>query len=180
MNPLATLKNLLAARLLREAEKKIGREGKMDKKETAEQGYQLQLDFALEDVVEGEIVETIPVETTLLQDFVKAEKNLEWLGFFTPSTSRGATKDAKEKTISVTTTVEGKKVKASATILPSAKYGLPDTADLDKYRAFQKILSDELLRNGKVPKHITFTSAGLIEAMGISRKGKKNAEPLHE
>ncbi len=148
-------------------------------------GYQLELDFSggMESSKKVGEVETPPKEIASPQEFVKAEKNLETLGFFTPSTSKGAMKRANEKVISITTTVEGKKVKASATILPSAKYGLPDTADLDKYRAFQKILSNELIKNGKVSKHITFTSAELIEAMGISRKnksGKSYAGRVHK
>ena len=36
-------------------------------------------------------------------------------------------------------------IEAQATILPSAKYGLPTTADLDKYLAFHKLL--EQMRN---------------------------------
>ena len=146
----------------------------MAEKKKDKQGYQLQLNFDVETVRKDEKVDASPVlvEAALMQEFVKAEKNLEWLGFFTPSTSKGIMKKSDEKVISIITTVEGKKVKASATILPSAKYGLPDTADLDKYRAFQKILSDELIRNGKVPKHITFTSTELIKAMGRTKDGK--------
>ena len=115
----------------------------------------------------------------IIAEFVKAEKNLETLGFFTPS-SRGTRKKAVEKVISFTINVEGKKVKASATIFPSAKYGLPDTSDLDKYRAFQKILSDELIRNGKVPKHITFASAELIEAMGERKQSDRSGKLYKE
>jgi len=121
--------------------------------------------------------ETLPAQTaditilpTLPQEFIKAEKNLETLGFFTPYSYW--TRDVKKKVISFTKTEGNKRVKASVTILPSAEYGLPDTSDLDKYRAFQKILSDELIRNGKVPQHITFTSANLIEAMGRTKDGK--------
>jgi hypothetical protein len=109
---------------------------------------------------------------TLPQEFVKAEKNLETLGFFTPSSNW--TRDAKKKVMSFTKKRGDKKVQTSAIILPSAEYGLPNTADLDKYRAFQKILSDECIRSGKVSKHITFTSADLIEAMGKKQvKGGK-------
>jgi hypothetical protein len=106
---------------------------------------------------------------TLPQEFIKAEKNLETLGFFTPSSNW--TRDTNKKVISFTRTAGNKKVKASVIIFPSAEHGLPDTSDLDKYRAFQKILSDELIRNKRVPKHITFTSMDLIEAMGKKRKG---------
>ena len=175
MNPLANLKNLLAAGLLREAEKEVGKEKQMSKKD--EQGYQLQLGV-FEGVGESGEAGIVPTESGLLRDFIKAEKNLEWLGFFTPSSNW--TKEVKKKVVSFTAIVEGKKVKASATILPSAEYGLPDTADLDKYRAFQKILSGELIRNGKVFKHITFTSADLIEAMGEKKESDRGGKLYKE
>ncbi len=135
--------------------------------------YQLQLVFSADVESSKKVgeVEMIPIEEAPPEEFVKAEKNLETLGFFTPSSKQTRGK-VEEKVISFTTTIDGKKVKASATILPSAKYGLPDTSDLDKYRAFQRILSNELTRNGKVPKHITFTSADLVEAMGRTKDGK--------
>jgi hypothetical protein len=146
-------------------------------------------------LVYDERSETLPVQTadlsavltaqagitilpTLPQEFIKAEKNLETLGFFTPSSNW--TKDAKKKIISFTKTEGNKRVKVSAIILPSAEYGLPDTSDLDKYRAFQKILSEELIRNGKVPKHITFTSTELIEAMGERKQSDRGGKLYQE
>ena len=159
-------------RLLRKAERKVDKEEQMAKKKRKGLNDQLQLnsfDDAESSKEVGE-VEATPAEIALTQEFIKAEKNLETLGFFTPSSNW--TRGVKKKVISFTKTEGNKRVKASATILPSAEYGLPDTADLDKYRAFQKIMSDELIKNGKVPKHITFTSADLIEIMGISRRNK--------
>src|SRR5262249_16211419 len=73
-------------------------------------------------------------------DVVKVEKNLTSLGFFTPSSK--AIKGAKAKTITFTRMVEGKKVEAKVTIAPTAIYGLPVTADQDKYFALQKIISE--------------------------------------
>ena len=138
----------------------------------------LQLQFDLFSPVPPPVAEgnTKPALPATVPSFVKVEKNLETLGFFTPSSNW--TRDVKKKVISFTTTIDGKRVKASAMIFPSAEFGLPDTADLDKYRAFQKILSDELIRNGKVPEHITFTSAELVEAMG--KKQRKGGEIYKE
>jgi hypothetical protein len=164
MKPLANLINQLALRLISKAEKQTGRRTKKMFKEREEVKTAEETETSL---AQTEYTAGLP---DLPQEFVKAEKNLETLGFFTPSSKQTRNK-VDEKIISFTTIVEGKKVKANAVILPSAKYGLPDTSDLDKYRAFQKILSDELIRNGKVPKHITFTSAELIEAMGKKRRG---------
>jgi hypothetical protein len=134
-----------------------------------------------DDVPDDKSLAAEAVEIILPQEFIKAEKNLETLGFFTPSSNW--TREVKKKVISFTRTEGNKRVKASVTILPSTEYGLPDTSDLDKYRAFQKILSDELLRNGKVPKHLTFSSAKLIKEIGISREnksGKSYAGKFHK
>ena len=163
MKPLANLINQLALRLIEKAKKQTVRRTKKMFEER-------------EEVKAVEETETLPVQTVdtttlpaMPQEFIKAEKNLETLGFFTPSNNW--TKDAKKKVISFTKIEGNKRVKASVTIFPSAEHGLPDTSDLDKYRAFQKILSEALIRNGKVPKHITFTSAELIDAMGKKRRG---------
>src|SRR5215472_10736370 len=72
-------------------------------------------------------------------DFIKIEKNLASLGFFTPSSKR--IKGARKKTITFTKVIDGKRVEARANILPSAEYGLPITADQDKYLALQKIIT---------------------------------------
>src|SRR5215831_17233099 len=71
-------------------------------------------------------------------DFVEVEKNIIALGFFTPSSSRILTD--RKKTISTVRIVNGEKVETVAAILPSAYYGLPVTADQDKYFALQKII----------------------------------------
>ena len=105
------------------------------------------------------------------RDFVKVEKNLSTLGFFTPSKSRGKI-ELVEKTIRFKREVNGKTVEAEATILPSAKYGLPTTADLDKYLAFQKILNDIRVREGHVTNPIGFTSTQMLNVLGVKTAGQ--------
>jgi hypothetical protein len=109
------------------------------------------------------------------RDFVKVEKNLSTLGFFTPSKSRGKV-ELREKTIRFKREVNGKTVEAEATILPSAKYGLPTTADLDKYLAFQKILNDIRLREGYVSNPIGFTSTQMLNVLGVKTAGNNYQE----
>src|SRR5207342_3603950 len=91
-------------------------------------------------------------------DFVKVEKNLASIGFFTPSHKRIS--GAKKKTIIWNRQCEGQRVEVRAVILPSAAYGLPITSDQDKYLAFQKILAD-MRQNGEVTNPIGFTTAEL-------------------
>src|SRR5260370_40807231 len=71
-------------------------------------------------------------------EFVKVEKNLASLGYFTPSNKR--IKDVKAKEITFTRVIDGVKVEASATIVPAAIFGLPTTADQDKYLAPSRAL----------------------------------------
>src|SRR5260370_26619126 len=109
------------------------------------------------------------------RDFVKVEKNLSTLGFFTPSKSRGKV-EVREKTIRFKREIEGKTFEAEATILPSAKYGLPTTADLDKYLAFQKLLNDIRAKNGYITNPIGFTSTQILNILGVKTAGNNYLE----
>ena len=113
-----------------------------------------------------DLTKTSDTSLTHRRDFVKVEKNLSTLGFFTPSKSRGKI-ELVEKTIRFKREVNGKTVEAEATILPSAKYGLPTTADLDKYLAFQKILNDIRVREGQVSNPIGFSSTQMLNVLGV-------------
>lgn len=108
-------------------------------------------------------------------EFVKIEKNLSSMGFFTPSKSRGKV-EVREKVIRFRREVEGKVFETTATILPSAKYGLPTTADQDKFFAFQKILNDIKQRQGRVENPIGFTSKELLDILQIQDAGKNYQE----
>jgi len=121
----------------------------------------------------------LPLErgaTEILQaDFAKVEKNLVSLGFFTPSSKR--IKDAKTKTITINITVNGNRVEAKATIVPAALYGLPITADQDKYLALQKLITDLRQRQGgQIANPISFTSADLLHLLNHADAGKNYRE----
>ncbi len=81
------------------------------------------------------------------QRVVRIEKNLNSLGFFSPLV-RGKER-RREKTVSVTRLLPGGgRVEARATII--SPRDLPNTADLDKYLAFQMIVADIKKRNGSI------------------------------
>lgn len=111
-------------------------------------------------------------------DFIKVEKNLSSLGFFTPSSKK--IKNAKAKTISFTRVIEGKRVEATVTIAPAALYGLPVTSDEDKYFAFQKLVGDALLERGEVKNPIGFTSAELLRLQGKRVRTGKNYQDISD
>jgi hypothetical protein len=111
------------------------------------------------------------------KEFVKIEKNLNSLGFFTPARHRGA--KSREKVVVFRRELNGKTVEAQATILPSAKYGLPTTADLDKYLAFHKLLEHMRNRVGEISNPVGFTSTQLLTVLGIKDAGN-NYQDIHE
>lgn len=111
-------------------------------------------------------------------EFVKVEKNLASLGFFTPSSKR--LRNAQEKSFTITTIADGKRMELKGTIIPSAKYGLPITADQDKWIALCKILTDILRKEGKVTNPIAFTSAEILRLLRKHRHSGKNYREVEE
>ncbi len=111
-------------------------------------------------------------------ELIKIEKNLASLGFFTPSSKR--IKGTKKKTITFAKVIDGKRVEARANILPSAEYGLPVTADQDKYLALQKIITDIRQRMGEVHNPVGFTSAELLRILGKRVTAGKNYDDIEE
>lgn len=104
------------------------------------------------------------------RNFIEVEKNIIALGFFTPSSSRIITD--KKKTVSSFRNVHGERLETVSTILPSAYYGLPVTADQDKYFALQKIIQNHRRFTGAIPDPVGFTSAELLRILGIRKNGK--------
>lgn len=109
---------------------------------------------------------------------VRVEKNLTSMGFFTPSHKR--LEKVLEKRVSIMVREDsGKRIEASATIVPSAKFGLPITSDQDKYYAFQKLLEDRRDRQGKISNPVAFSTNEMLKVLGMSRAGK-NYEDIRE
>ncbi|MBA3438891.1 MAG: replication initiator protein A [Pyrinomonadaceae bacterium] len=109
-------------------------------------------------------------------DFIKVEKNLTSLGFFTPSTHKIRTPQAKE--VSFTRTHEGKRERVSVTIAPSVLSSLPTTADQDKYLAFQKIITDRRQDGEAIRNPISFTSAELLRSLDRRVDAGKNYDDI--
>lgn len=108
-------------------------------------------------------------------DWIKVEKNLAALGFFTPSSKR--IKGAAGKTIYLHRRLETHP-EACVEILPSAEFGLPITADQDKYFALQKIVAETRRQQGALRNPITFTSAELLRILGRRVTAGKNYEDI--
>jgi hypothetical protein len=133
-------------------------------------------------VEKGTNVETIPFTPTKNDltdshcDIILGERNLETLGFFSASTKRNPRK-AKSisdltRTIEMERVIDGKRVKAKIKYIGTGEYGLPIIADLDIYRAFQKICTDIYNQVGKLENPISFTTAEIRNALERKKGGR--------
>jgi hypothetical protein len=102
-------------------------------------------------------------------EFVQVEKNLASMGFFSATTTH--IKDAKSKTVTFTRERDGKRGVVTVTIVPAAIHGLPTTADQDKWIAFQKLVESRR-RGGIVSNPVSFTSAEMLELLGVVDSGE--------
>ena len=123
-----------------------------------------------------EPIELQRVDEVQAADFIKIEKNLTSLGFFTPSSKITGT--PKAKTISFITFIEGKRETASVTIAPSVLYSLPSTADQDKYFAFHKIISERRREGEQIKNPVSFTSAELLRLLDRRVRTGKNYDDI--
>jgi Replication initiator protein A len=115
----------------------------------------------------------LPLENQqALQRVVRIEKNLNSLGFFSPSSKIKNTK----KVISIVRELPGGiKIEAKATIV-GHETGLPNTADLDKYLAFQLIVAELKKKHGILENPVGFTTYQLLKLLGLKPVGKRYKE----
>jgi len=110
----------------------------------------------------------LPPQETVSPEFIKVERTLEALGFFSASSKPLL---QQEKVITYRRRVDGEVQEVKIQILPAAKYGLPTTTHQDLYRAFQAILADRIQASGYVPRPISFTTSELLKKLGRKRAG---------
>ncbi len=106
-------------------------------------------------------------------DFIKVEKNLTSLGFFTPTSNK--VRKAKAKKVSFTRVTDGRRERVSVTIAPTVLDEapiLPSTAHQDKYLAFQKIILDRRVDGEQITNPVAFTSAELVRELGREKDGR--------
>ena len=108
-------------------------------------------------------------------EVVRVEKNLNTIGFFTPSSKKLVGITSKRVSLQIRSST-GQRLDARATIFPSAEFGLPTTADQDKYFAFQKLIGKLRRPDGTISNPVRFTSASMLEILGMTQGGKKYQE----
>ena len=116
----------------------------------------------------------LPAPAAAAQRIVRIEKNLNSLGFFSPTAS--TSKRDKHKVVSYVRELPGGlKTEAKATIMATSQ-GLPNTADLDKYLAFQSIVAEIKKKLGVVANPVQFTTYQLLRVLGLKPTGKRYSE----
>ncbi len=101
------------------------------------------------------------------------------MGFFVASSQRN--KRATEKVVTFTRIVNGEKQEFPALILPSAKHGLPNVADLEKYLALMQVaLAQKDREGGTLTNPVAFTSAQILRLLGKHRDSGKNYAEVNE
>lgn len=110
-----------------------------------------------------------PEQTT---EFVKIEKQLSVLGFFTASTNRISSKVVK---IHIRTE-EGERIEGEVTIKAPSGEHLPTTSDLDRYVVFLEIVNEIKRREGVVTNPVTFDTSEMNARLGIGDSGENYRE----
>lgn len=98
---------------------------------------------------------------------IPAEADIESVGYFTPSWHRKGVPNEREKRIRVVRDdFQGELI---ARVTANTRYGLPITADLVYYRAFQWLLWDKIDATGKIPEWMTFSTRSILKRAGRER-----------
>jgi hypothetical protein len=160
------LQDLIAKRLM-QAGGNMARESKA--KELSKKAKPTSATLASKEPSEKQAIEETQDIAISKPDFVRMEKNIAAFGFFTPTSKR--VKNTPPKIIKFTQTVDGNRVEAKVTIAGNVLYGMPTTADQDKYLAFQKILERVKRENGTVVNPIIFSSSELLKLLGKTDAG---------
>lgn len=108
-------------------------------------------------------------------EVVRVEKNLNTIGFFTPSSKKLVGLSVKTIKVKIRSST-GQRVDARATIFPVAEFGLPTTADQDKYFAFQKLVERMRGQDGKIRNPVQFSSGEMLSILGMTQGGKNYQE----
>jgi hypothetical protein len=174
------LQDLIARRLARagNSPKRETRDLKSDKKKQQQQHPNTKSEMAPETTgtqqqQEQQSLDSQPAASITEPDFVRMEKNIAGFGFFTPSSKRISNVP---KVIRFTQMVDGNRVEAQVKISGNVEYGMPITADQDKYLAFQKIIERVKREKGVVENPIQFQTAELLALLDISKNGNRYRE----
>jgi hypothetical protein len=97
---------------------------------------------------------------------IPAEVAFEHIGYFTPTSRRLKSLTTKEKVIAERMNADGTRTTLTIRIIGTGSYGLPNTSDLDYYRAFLKLLDDLTDQTGQLPNPIRIATKTLLRYAG--------------
>jgi hypothetical protein len=103
-------------------------------------------------------------------DLIRFEKNLLQMGFFGAHDTRHNVKATRR--IEQTVNREGQKIKVAAEFRASQDFGLPSTADRDKYIAFMRVAMEQKTKHGQLMNPVRFSGYRLLKELGLSYSGE--------
>ena len=112
----------------------------------------------------------------LAQDFVQFEKNLLQYGIFGANENR-AKSLVLERTVGYRDAITG--VQKKITFRAVQKYGLPTTADCDKWLAFMKMIMEVKKNTGQIPNPFRFGGSSFLRTLGL-QDGGANYEAIYD
>src|SRR3954470_7481707 len=120
-----------------------------------------------------------PAQDALLKQnprrhILRIEKNLSTIGVFTPRLTRPKTVSKVIRTM--TRLPDGTLAEAQATINSHPKFGLPITADQDKFYALTKILDNLRQKRGIIQNPVTFSYSEILKVLGRKKNGDAHRE----
>jgi hypothetical protein len=113
-------------------------------------------------------------KTEAATQFIKVERDLAALGFFSPTH-----KDLRGRRVKIVR-LSGGEVERKIRIVTGGNYGLPGTGDLDKWLALQSLLNAIQRAEGVVANPVTFTTADLLNLLGVRKDSGKNYKDVED
>lgn len=110
------------------------------------------------------------------EKFIKVEKDLFTIGFFSAPKYRNSKSSPKQEKIVKLTSFAETDIETKAEILTHQKFGLPTTSDLTKYLAFLKIVHERYKEGNRIQNPIQFTHYELLQKANLV----KNADRYEE
>jgi Replication initiator protein A len=122
----------------------------------------------------GSSVQNALFKANQRRHILRVEKNLSTIGVFTPRLTRP--KEVSKVIRTMTRLPDGAQVEAQATINSHPKFGLPITADQDKFYALTRILDDVRQKTGSIQNPITFNYSQILKLLGRKKNGDAHRE----
>lgn len=106
----------------------------------------------------------------VVDDIIRAEQNLLRIGFFAATDTRSGRQAATRK-VEMSVTRDNQRITAVIEFEGLLQWGLPSTADRDKYMILLKLAEEQRVGNGPITNPIRFTGYRMLKELGLALSG---------